>query len=90
MQSNIDATNFHYGGQLPRRALERAFREPRLDNKQQLGRCVMFPNGEVDPWSTCSVLQAPSHDLPVLYVSGASHHAWTWPSRSGDQELTRA
>lgn len=78
VQSNIDSTNFHYGGLLP------------LDDKEHLGRCVMFPNGEVDPWSTCSVLQAPSPDLPVLYVYGASHHAWTWPSRSGDQESVMA
>lgn len=74
VQSNIDETNNHYGGHLP------------TDATGKLGRCVMFPNGEVDPWSTCSVLSAPSPDLPVLSVKGASHHAWTWPSRSNDQE----
>ena len=74
VQNNIDATNYHYGGLEP------------LDDKGKLGRCVMFPNGQVDPWSTQSILQAPSKDLPTLMVPGASHHAWTWPSRPGDQE----
>jgi len=74
VQNNIDGTNYHYGGLRP------------VDNKGNLGRCVMFPNGEVDPWSTQSVLQAPSKDLPVLMIQGASHHAWTWPSRTSDQE----
>ncbi|CAJ1370987.1 unnamed protein product [Effrenium voratum] len=78
VQSNIDGTNYHYGGLLP------------TGTKGQLGRCVMFPNGEVDPWSTRSVLQSPGKDLPTLYVSGASHHAWTWPSRKGDQESVMA
>ena len=78
VQSNIDATNYHYGG-----------REP-LDAKGKLGRCVMFPNGQVDPWSTQSVLQAPSRDLPILMIAGASHHAWTWPSRPDDQESVMA
>ena len=74
VQNNIDATNYHYGGLEP------------LDDKGKLGRCVMFPNGQIDPWSTQSVLQSPSKDLPTLMVPGASHHAWTWPSRPGDQE----
>lgn len=74
VQSNIDSTNYHYGGFLP------------SDTKGNLGRCVMFPNGEIDPWQTCSVRRAPDPDLPILMVDGASHHAWTWPSRSEDQE----
>eukprot|EP00439_Symbiodinium_sp_Y106_P058701 s1480_g8.t1 len=78
VQNNIDATNDHYGGQEP------------LDDKGKLGSCVMFPNGQVDPWSTQSVLQSPSPDLPVLMIPGASHHAWTWPSRPEDQESVLA
>lgn len=50
------------------------------------GSCVLWPNGEVDPWSTLSVLRPPVEAQPVLYVPGASHHVWTWPSRAGDQQ----
>ncbi|CAE8614155.1 unnamed protein product [Polarella glacialis] len=74
IKANINATNLHYGGLQP------------TGPDGKLGRCVMWPNGEVDPWSTRSVLQAPSQKMPTLLVAGASHHAWTWPSRAGDQE----
>jgi serine protease 16 len=43
------------------------------------GSCVLYPNGEVDPWHGLSVLKAPSAGIPVLMVGGASHHAWTHP-----------
>lgn len=68
----IDTTNFHYGGL-----------KPSFSN--ELGTCVLWPNGEVDPWSTLSVLQPPGVLQPTLFVPGASHHSWTWPSRAGDQ-----
>mmetsp|Transcript_40468 Transcript_40468/g.88446 ORF Transcript_40468/g.88446 Transcript_40468/m.88446 type:complete len:581 (-) Transcript_40468:169-1911(-) len=70
---NIELTNAHYGGLLP------------TGPTGDLGTCVLWPNGEVDPWSTLSVLKPPSDEQPALYVPGASHHAWTWPSRPGDQ-----
>eukprot|EP00930_Biecheleria_cincta_P086071 TRINITY_DN75437_c0_g1_i1.p1 TRINITY_DN75437_c0_g1~~TRINITY_DN75437_c0_g1_i1.p1 ORF type:complete len:586 (+),score=58.09 TRINITY_DN75437_c0_g1_i1:33-1760(+) len=73
--SNINSTNAYYGGLLPTGP-----------DQETLGRCVFWPNGEVDPWSTRSVLSPPSKDLPTLYVPGASHHSWTWPSRAGDQQ----
>jgi hypothetical protein len=73
IEKNIEATNVHYGGLKP------------SDSKGNLGTCVLWPNGEVDPWSTLSVLESPSSKQPVLYVKGASHHAWTWPSRTADQ-----
>lgn len=73
VEKNIEATNAHYGGLKP------------TGPDGKLGSCVMWPNGEVDPWSTLSVLDAPSKEQPVLYVDGASHHAWTHPSQAGDQ-----
>jgi len=71
--SNIEATNKHYGGLRP------------TDATGELGSCVVWPNGEVDPWSYLSVLQSPAKDQPVLWVPGASHHAWTHPSAESDQ-----
>mmetsp|Transcript_25134 Transcript_25134/g.67152 ORF Transcript_25134/g.67152 Transcript_25134/m.67152 type:complete len:493 (+) Transcript_25134:57-1535(+) len=47
--------------------------------------CVLWPNGEVDPWSPLGVLQSPSPGQPTLWVEGASHHAWTHPSAPSDQ-----
>lgn len=46
---------------------------------------IFYPNGDVDPWHGLSKLTA-SPDLPVLMVSGASHHAWTHPSAPTDQK----
>ena len=46
---------------------------------------VLYPNGDVDPWHGLSVLEAPTPQLPVLMVAGASHHAWTHPSAPTDQ-----
>eukprot|EP00933_Yihiella_yeosuensis_P007376 TRINITY_DN112381_c0_g1_i1.p1 TRINITY_DN112381_c0_g1~~TRINITY_DN112381_c0_g1_i1.p1 ORF type:complete len:570 (-),score=105.80 TRINITY_DN112381_c0_g1_i1:156-1865(-) len=74
VKQNIDATNEFYGGRLP------------TGPDGKLGSCVLWPNGEVDPWSTLSVLKSPSKEQPTLYVDGASHHSWTWPSRAGDQK----
>jgi len=46
---------------------------------------IFYPNGDVDPWHGLSKL-TPSPGLPVLMVSGASHHAWTHPSMPTDQK----
>jgi len=46
---------------------------------------ILYPNGEVDPWKSQGILKAPSADLPVMMVAGASHHAWTHPSLPTDQ-----
>ena len=32
------------------------------------GECVLYPNGEVDPWHGLSVLKSPSPGIPVLWV----------------------
>jgi len=45
---------------------------------------IFYPNGDVDPWHGLSKLTA-GPELPVLMVSGASHHAWTHPSAPTDQ-----
>jgi len=46
---------------------------------------IYFVSGEIDPWHSASVLQAPSEDEPTLWVEGASHHAWTHPPAATDQ-----
>eukprot|EP01059_Diplonema_ambulator_P031121 TRINITY_DN5628_c0_g1_i2.p1 TRINITY_DN5628_c0_g1~~TRINITY_DN5628_c0_g1_i2.p1 ORF type:complete len:502 (+),score=157.98 TRINITY_DN5628_c0_g1_i2:98-1603(+) len=53
---------------------------------QPAGDCVLYPNGEVDPWHALSVLKSPSPGIPVMMVPGASHHAWTHPSLPTDQQ----
>jgi hypothetical protein len=40
------------------------------------GECVLYPNGEVDPWHGLGVLTSPSKGIDVMMVGGASHHAW--------------
>lgn len=70
---NIKATNRHYGGLTP------------FGPSEKLGSCVVWPNGEVDPWATLSVLKSPGAAQPVIWVEGASHHAWTHPSAGSDQ-----
>lgn len=46
---------------------------------------IMWPNGEVDPWSGLGILGAsPGKEQPVLMVAGASHHEWTHPSAPSD------
>eukprot|EP00049_Salpingoeca_infusionum_P005225 m.89520 g.89520 ORF g.89520 m.89520 type:complete len:500 (+) comp12897_c0_seq1:211-1710(+) len=49
------------------------------------GSCLLYPNGEVDPWHSQSILNSTNPDLEVLWVPGASHHAWTHPSAPSDQ-----
>eukprot|EP00929_Paragymnodinium_shiwhaense_P018033 TRINITY_DN12798_c0_g1_i1.p1 TRINITY_DN12798_c0_g1~~TRINITY_DN12798_c0_g1_i1.p1 ORF type:complete len:541 (+),score=102.48 TRINITY_DN12798_c0_g1_i1:88-1623(+) len=71
--ASIEATNKHYGGLRP------------TDEKGQLGSRVLWPNGEVDPWASLSVLSSPGPAQPTLWVPGASHHAWTHPSSAFDQ-----
>jgi len=66
----INATNAYYGGGRP---------------DLLGGSRILYPNGDVDPWHGLSILHAPSAELPTLYVSGASHHAWTHPSAPTDQ-----
>jgi len=73
IEKNIEATNKHYGGLTP------------VGPSGTLGSCVVWPNGEVDPWATLSVLESPGAEQPVIWVEGASHHAWTHPSAATDQ-----
>ena len=48
----------------------------------------MYPNGEIDPWSSLGILTTPigstSADQPTFWVKGASHHFWTHPSLPTD------
>ncbi len=50
---------------------------------------VMYVNGDVDPWSAASMATPPGADTAVLWVAGASHHAWTHPARSSDTPQVR-
>ena len=50
------------------------------------GTCLLYPNGEVDPWSSQSILNSTSNYVQTLWVPGASHHAWTHPSTAQDQD----
>jgi len=74
IEANVEDTNAHYGGLRP------------TGSDGKLGTCVVWPNGEVDPWAGLSVMEAPSEDQPVLYVDGASHHSWTHASQDSDQD----
>merc|ERR1712107_830023 len=40
------------------------------------GSCIIWPNGEVDPWSSRGIRKN-STVMSALWVPGASHHAWT-------------
>ena len=53
------------------------------------GDCIVYANGEVDPWHALSVLKSPSPGVGVLMVPGASHHAWTHPTLPTDQDSVR-
>jgi len=44
------------------------------------GSRILFPNGDVDPWTGLGVLKSPAPSEPVMLVVGASHHAWTHPA----------
>jgi serine protease 16 len=70
--ASITATNEHYGAGRP-------------DLAHNASR-ILYVNGNVDPWSGLSILKSPAPGLPVLEVEGASHHAWTHPSKAGDQQ----
>ena len=52
------------------------------------GSRVLWVNGEVDPWHGLSVLTALPNQ-PVLWVKGASHHAWTHASSDVSQQTVR-
>ena len=49
------------------------------------GTNVFFVNGDVDPWHASSVLTPNDALQQTLMVKGASHHAWTHPSKPTDQ-----
>lgn len=49
------------------------------------GSCLLYPNGEVDPWASQGILKAPSAGIQILSVEGASHHFWTHPTKATDQ-----
>ncbi|EGD81876.1 thymus specific serine peptidase [Salpingoeca rosetta] len=49
------------------------------------GSCLIYPNGEVDPWHAQSILNSTNPNVKTLWVPGASHHAWTHPSLPTDQ-----
>jgi hypothetical protein len=53
---------------------------------QPMGSRILFPNGNVDPWSGCGVLVSPKSDEPVMMVDGSSHHFWTHPADQIVQE----
>jgi hypothetical protein len=74
IEKSIEATNTKHGGS-----------SKPLGADGTLGTCVVWPNGEVDPWATLSVLKSPGPLQIAVWVPGASHHAWTHPSASSDQ-----
>ena len=49
-----------------------------------LARNLLFVNGEVDPWNAASVQVSPGPGVDVIWVAGASHHAWTHPPAAND------
>jgi hypothetical protein len=56
---------------------------------QPKGSRILFPNGNVDPWSGCGVLEAPTDDEPVMMVDGSSHHFWTHPADEITQDSVK-
>ena len=62
---------------------------------------IVYTSGSVDPWRANSFTPNLSNkvphkskrivdrDTPTLMVNGASHHAWTHPPRSDDQESVK-
>jgi pimeloyl-ACP methyl ester carboxylesterase len=50
-----------------------------------VGSRVLWVNGQVDPWHGLSVNTA-LPGMPILYVKGASHHAWTHPMSDCSQQ----
>lgn len=53
---------------------------------QPAGTRILFPNGNVDPWSGAGVLTSPNEDEPVMMVDGSSHHFWTHPASEITQD----
>jgi len=53
------------------------------------GSRVLYPSGQVDPWSSLSIRAAPNPELPAFTVPGASHHFWTHPSLPSDQSSVK-
>eukprot|EP01134_Creolimax_fragrantissima_P006913 CFRG6913T1 len=51
-----------------------------------MGTRILLPSGSVDPWMANSVLAPPDIQESILWVEGASHHAWTHPSEPSDSE----
>lgn len=68
--ANVAATNERYGGNAPNASR------------------VLFVNAEVDGYHAASVLLSPPGrpELPTLWVAGASHHAWTYPTLPTDSD----
>ena len=54
------------------------------------GTRILFPNGDVDPWSGLGVVNSPGAAEPVMMVKGASHHAWTHPADTISQPTVAA
>lgn len=62
---------------------------PSLTVYSPQGTRILYPNGEIDPWSALGVLSSPNDQEPVLWVKAASHHFWTHPSLETDDIYTR-
>jgi len=54
------------------------------------GARILFPNGDVDPWSGLGVVDSPAPGEPTMMVRGASHHAWTHPADEISQPTVAA
>ena len=57
-----------------------AFSNQVYGGSSPMGSRILFPNGDVDPWTGLGVLESPAPTEPVMLVVGASHHAWTHPA----------
>lgn len=51
------------------------------------GSRILYPNGQIDPWSALGVLIPPNDESPVMMVTAASHHFWTHASKPTDDEF---
>eukprot|EP00123_Amoebidium_parasiticum_P015372 comp22934_c1_seq1/m.36337 comp22934_c1_seq1/g.36337 ORF comp22934_c1_seq1/g.36337 comp22934_c1_seq1/m.36337 type:complete len:507 (-) comp22934_c1_seq1:219-1739(-) len=78
---------------IPREMTERAIQSTNTwyGGRKVKGSRIMFPNGSVDPWYAQGIRVSPDIAEPTLWVAGASHHAWTHPSKPTDSiELVHA
>lgn len=66
-----------------------AFSNDVYGGAQPKGSRILFPNGDVDPWTGLGVLKSPAPTEPVMMVVGASHHAWTHPADTVTQQTVR-